>query len=125
MGRLTEVTCKKCGGDWQLQLGYGIGKVDAVVSLFPEPMRQKFPTDRMRSFEEPWEFAMEPAMCPACHAPVSVPVLRLPDSGKVHVGVCPTCGGAVALVTLELIPEMPCPVCGQTALAVRDVGWWD
>ena len=127
MGSLIRVRCKNCYEDWSLRLGYGLmhGRIDPILSLFPEEITKKLPIEKLQKYEMPWSFAFEPAMCEHCKALIALPVLRLSANRNPQYASCPECGTAVTLVKEDALPHTPCPACGAETLEVTEEGLWD
>lgn len=125
MGAIVKVFCESCGAQWECQTGCGImhGTLDRIAPLFPEETGRVLMEYAGRSECPMFDFAFQSAVCQDCVGVVSVPVVRLHESGERYIGPCPDCGKAVRL--LGDPEKTDCPVCKKNTLKTIETGRWD
>lgn len=125
MGVITNVACGACEAQWQCETGCGIthGEIGNIIPLFPKETAKEIEADIGTAAFPAFEFAYRLSVCEHCGSIESVPVLKLPDSGKEYAGVCRKCWKDTQLI--EEIEDTPCPVCHKKALTMEDAGMWD
>ncbi|MDE5932932.1 MAG: hypothetical protein K2H40_10700 [Lachnospiraceae bacterium] len=124
MGKISKITCKSCGRDWELFTGGGMlhGMLENVVADFPKAMQEGI-YKSVEDMEFPvYDFSYQPAHCEYCCTIVCVPVFT-PMEKKSIIGGCPVCGHEAKLI--QNVAEAVCPVCGQKALQEEETGFWD
>lgn len=95
--------------------------LENVAPLFPKDV-----TDTLMGYardDQAFDFTFQLAVCGHCNGIVSVPVLRLHDSGARYIGVCPDCGKGVRLI--KAIAKTHCPACKEGTLKALETGRWD
>lgn len=125
MGAVVKVFCESCHTEWICHTGCGMqhGTLENVAPLFP-----KETADTLMQYvgdnESPaYDFGYRLAVCGHCAGIVSVPVLRLQDSGARYIGLCPDCGKAAR--PIRVMAKTHCPVCKKNTLKILETGRWD
>lgn len=125
MGKMVRVNCTSCHKEWKCRTGCGLSHAllqDVIREFTYETGREIMKTAGGEAFPV-FLFAYQVAVCSGCHSVVSVPVLELPQQGKVYTGSCPVCGGRAQPV--QEIEETSCPACGEKTLQEEETGGWD
>lgn len=125
MGAVVKVFCESCHAEWNCNTGCGMlhGMLENVAPLFPKDVADALMQYTGGDERTAYDFGFQPAVCGHCGGIVSVPVLRLPDGGGQHVGLCPNCGKGVR--PIKVMAKTHCPVCKKNTLKTLETGRWD
>ena len=125
MGAVVKVFCESCHAQWNCHTGCGMqhGMLENIVSLFPKDVADTLMKYAGCDESPAFDFAFRLAVCRYCNGIVSVPVLKMLESGTQYMGICPDCGNEVGLI--KDLTKKHCPVCKRSVLKTLETGRWD
>ena len=125
MGTIYRVLCEACGESCDIATGMGKAHatLEKVAEYYPQILASEIKAYGMKNPQGVFWFQLQPAVCDTCKKIISVPVLKIKDTGAEYIGTCPDCHKEV--LPVEKLQESLCPACKVTGLSVSRIGNWD